>query len=43
MKEFFFYLDAWKYCTDHGLPMTNIVRKDWKVWQVIGSEIEMEN
>jgi hypothetical protein len=34
MAEFFFYLDAWKFCFDNSLPIENITRKDWKVWQV---------
>jgi hypothetical protein len=34
MAEFFFYLDAWKFCVDNSLPIECISRKDWKVWQV---------
>ncbi len=32
--EFPFYLEAWRYCYQHNLPVTSIYRKDWKVWMV---------
>lgn len=34
MREFFFYLDAWKFCLDNDLPLNAIQRKDWKTWIV---------
>lgn len=34
MREFFFYLDAWKFCFDNDLSMDSIQRKDWKTWTV---------
>lgn len=34
MREFFFYLDAWKFCFDNDLPLNLIQRKDWKTWSV---------
>jgi hypothetical protein len=34
MAEFFFYLDAWKFCVDNSLSLENIKRRDWKIWQV---------
>ena len=37
-KEFFFYLDAWKFCIQNGLPVDNSGRKDWKIWQVSYSD-----
>jgi len=43
MKEFFFYLDAWKYCADHNLPIDCIIRKSWKIWEVVCDEFETEN
>ena len=43
MKEFFFYLDAWKYCADHNLPTDCIIRKNWKIWEVVCDEFETEN
>ena len=33
-REFFFYLDAWKFCTQNNLPIANIFRKDWKTWVI---------
>lgn len=32
--DFFFYLDAWQYCHQHKIPLTRIVRKNWKTWTV---------
>lgn len=37
-REFFFYLDAWKFCIENSLPVDNIGRKDWKTWQVSYSD-----
>jgi hypothetical protein len=34
MREFFFYLDAWKFCLDNDLSLNFIQRKDWKTWIV---------
>jgi len=34
MNEFAYYLDAWKYCRDHDIPLASIQRKDWKTWIV---------
>ena len=34
MSEFFFYLDAWKYCRDFNIPIEAISRRDWKTWIV---------
>jgi hypothetical protein len=34
IKEFFFYLDAWKFCIENSLPIESIGRKDWKTWKV---------
>lgn len=33
-KEFFFLLDAWQYCKQQGLPLSRIVRQNWKTWVV---------
>lgn len=34
MKEFYFYLDAWKYCVDNCVEHDRIQRRDWKTWIV---------
>jgi len=36
--EFSFYLDAWRYCYQHNLSTSSIVRTDWKTWTVELSE-----
>jgi hypothetical protein len=41
-REFFFYLDAWKFCNDNSIPIENIKRKDWKVWEVSYEMVETE-
>lgn len=33
-KEFFFYLDAWHYCSQLGIPLNSINRKNWKIWEI---------
>lgn len=33
-QEFFFFLDAWHYCTEHNLTIDRITRRDWKTWVV---------
>jgi hypothetical protein len=35
VTEFFFYLDAWVYCSLHKIPSTQIKRKDWKTWHLV--------
>ena len=35
ITEFNHYLSAWLYCHKHGIPLTTIVRKDWKTWERI--------
>jgi len=34
MIEFYYYLDAWKYCVANFLGYDKIMRKDWKTWIV---------
>lgn len=34
MKEFHFYLDAWKFCIENMIEFDRIQRKDWKTWAV---------
>lgn len=34
MREFTFYLDAWKFCVDNMIEADRIHRKDWKTWAV---------
>jgi hypothetical protein len=34
MREFQFYLDAWKFCVENELPLKNILKKDFKTWIV---------
>lgn len=34
MNEFYFYLDAWKYCVANSVGCDRIERKDWKTWIV---------
>ena len=34
MREFQFYLDAWKFCVDNKIPMNKILKKDFKTWIV---------
>lgn len=36
LKEFSFYLDAWKYCREHGIVLSCIVKKNFRIWNVIG-------
>jgi hypothetical protein len=43
IREFFFYLDAWKFCRDNDLPVSQIIRKNWKVWEVDFETNEMES
>ena len=38
MLEFAFYLNAWKYCIDHGIPLNKIRRQDWKTWVIITNQ-----
>lgn len=33
-KEFFFYLDAWQYCSQNNIALSSISRKDWKTWEI---------
>jgi hypothetical protein len=35
VTEFFFYLDAWSYCTHHAISLAQIKRKDWKTWHLV--------
>ncbi len=34
MREFQFYLDAWKFCVDNRIKLENIIKKDFKTWIV---------
>jgi len=34
MREFCFFLEAWKFCIENKIPTTTIQRKSWKVWTV---------
>ena len=34
MREFHFYLDAWKYCFTNLVEYDRIQRRDWKTWIV---------
>lgn len=34
MREFQFYLDAWKFCVDNKIVLSKIVKKDFKTWIV---------
>jgi hypothetical protein len=34
MKEFEFYLDAYKFCLKYEIPKEFIMRKNWKTWTV---------
>lgn len=35
VTEFFFYLDAWLYCSQHAISLAHIKRKDWKTWHLV--------
>lgn len=35
IREFQFYLDAWKYCSDNKIALDKIVKKDFKTWIVV--------
>jgi len=35
VTEFFFYLDAWLYFTQHAISLAQIKRKDWKTWHLV--------
>lgn len=34
MREFGFYLDAWKFCYLNSIPITCIRKKEWSIWVV---------
>lgn len=34
MKEFGFFLEAWRFCLTANIPTSNISRRDWKTWIV---------
>jgi hypothetical protein len=34
LKEFSFYLEAWKYCMMRNYDLDRIKRLDWKTWIV---------
>lgn len=34
MREFGFFLDAWKFCYLNNIPITCIRKKEWSVWVV---------
>lgn len=36
LKEFSFYLDAWKYCMDNRIELSNITKKNFRLWNIIG-------
>lgn len=42
MLEFKFFLDAWKYCRDHDIPLTKIRRQNWETWVVITHDVAQE-
>lgn len=34
MREFPFYLEAWKFCVDNKIALTKIYKKDFRTWVV---------
>jgi len=34
MREFSFYLDAWKFCYLNKIPLDRIQKRSWGVWIV---------
>lgn len=34
MREFPFYLEAWKFCIDNKIALTKISKKDFRTWVV---------
>lgn len=34
MEFFSFYLDAWKFCKDNHIDLSNVRRYDWATWVV---------
>lgn len=34
MREFPFYLDAWKFCVDNKIQLSKIVKKNSRTWVV---------
>jgi len=42
MREFSYFLEAWKFCIQNKIPTTTIQRKSWKSWTVnINLEFEL--
>ena len=41
MKEFGFYLEAYRFCVTAGIPTINISRRDWKTWIVKMNELKV--
>jgi hypothetical protein len=35
MREFQFYLDAWKFCVENQISLQKIVKKDFKTWIIV--------
>ena len=35
VTEFPFFLNAWLYCHQHNIPITQIVRKNWTMWHLV--------
>lgn len=34
MREFSFYLEAWKFCVDNNIALTKIIKKNFRTWVV---------
>lgn len=34
MREFNFYLEAWKFCYMNSIPVSKIQKKGWSTWVV---------
>lgn len=34
MREFQFYLDAWKFCVENKISLEKIIKRDFKTWIV---------
>jgi|LakMenE18May11ns_1017448.scaffolds.fasta_scaffold9924463_9 hypothetical protein len=43
MREFSFYLEAWKFCHFNNIPVNRIKRKEWDIWMVDVGSIKVKN
>lgn len=34
MREFPYYLEAWKFCYLNNIPLDRIKKKEWSIWVV---------